>query len=209
VTEAGYSLPTLTLILGTIVIASLGLGSYWLVTVRARGAIWVDVATVPRRACALVLGCGPELADGRPNLFFELRMQAAAALFHQKRVEQILVSGDAHGVRGDEPRRMRLRLAELGVPDGVIIADGDCRRTWDSIRLARERHGLRTLTLVSQRFHLERALYQARSVGIDAIGYAAADVDGAAMLRMRLRELVARARLWVDVALAVRYLAKR
>jgi SanA protein len=157
-----------------------------------------SVADVPRAPVALVLGCSETLPDGRDNLYFARRIDAAAELFHGGAVERLIVSGDNHAAEYDEPTAMKAALVERGVPAERIHCDYAGFRTLDSVVRAELVFGQRSLVIVSQRFHAERAVFLARSRGLEASGYCAKAVGGAAGLRQRAREVVARTAAVLD-----------
>lgn len=165
----------------------------------SKDRIYESLSTVPEREAALVLGCVKTLPDGRGNLFFHYRINAAAALFHSGKVEYLIVSGDNHRESYDEPTDMRDALIDAGVPADRIYRDYAGFRTLDSVVRAREIFGQRSLTIVSQQFHNERAIFIAREHGIDAIGFNARDVESFGGLRTKLREQLARFKTVLDV----------
>ena len=154
--------------------------------------------TVPNRATALVLGCPPRTEAGRPNLYFEHRMDAAAALYLAGKVERVLVSGDHRTPSYNEPRAMREALVARGVAEADIVADSAGLRTLDSVVRARAVFGADEVTIVSQEFHNRRAIYLADRFGVDAVGYNAEDVDRRLWSQLSLREAGARIRAFVD-----------
>jgi SanA protein len=156
-------------------------------------------ADLPRLPVALVLGCSKLLPDGRKNLFFERRIEAATELFHGGQVRFLLVSGDNGRVGYDEPSDMRAALVAAGVPADRIVLDHAGFRTLDSVVRAKQVFGLERLIVVSQRFHNERAVYLARAHGVEAYGYDAKDVGGVEGLTVRLREVVSRLAAVLDV----------
>lgn len=158
-----------------------------------------DRSKLPSTRVALVLGCSRQLSDGRTNLFFERRIQAAAELFRAGQVQYLLLSGDNSRVGYDEPSDMRRALLAAGVPASRIVLDHAGFRTLDSVLRAKQVFGLRELIVVSQRFHGERAVYLARAHGMRAWAYAAADVGGPEGLRVRLREVISRLAAVLDV----------
>ncbi len=155
--------------------------------------------TIPHRAAGLVLGCVKTLPNGRGNLFFHYRINAAAALYQSGKVDYLIVSGDNHRDDYDEPTDMRDALVEAGVPAERIYRDYAGFRTLDSVVRAHEIFGQRELTIVSQRFHNERAIFIAREHGIDAVGFNARDVETLGGFRSRLREHLARFKTVLDV----------
>lgn len=150
---------------------------------------------------ALVLGCSPTTRDGRPNLYFVHRIDAAAELFRAGLVDQVLVSGDNGSTDYDEPSAMKEALVARGLPPSSIVRDFAGFRTLDSIVRAREIFGQPRLLVISQRFHAERAIYLADHHGIEAEGYAAADVLTAKGARTRIREALARVATLIDIHL--------
>ena len=174
-------------------------GSAALVRRAADGRTYADVRAIPARKVGLVLGCVGRLADGQRNLFFTRRMQAAAELFHAGKVRFLLVSGDNHVCTYDETTEMKTELIRLGVPAERIQCDYAGFRTFDSVVRAKEVFGETELTVISQQFHNERAIFIAQHRGLDLIGYNARDVGAARGVLIRLREQLARVRTVLDV----------
>lgn len=123
-----------------------------------------SVTDVPRAPVALVLGCSETLPDGRDNLYFARRMDAAAELFHRGGVGHLIVSGDNHSSDYDEPTAMKAALVERGVPEERIHCDYAGFRTLDSVVRAELVFGQRSFVVVSQRPHAERAVFLARAL---------------------------------------------
>lgn len=172
-------------------------GSAWMIDVlrmpsATNGLLFDDPNDVPTNRVGLVLGCVPRLPDGRPNRYFTFRMQAAARLFRAGRVEYFLVSGDAARDGQDEPAAMRAALIESGVPESRIVVDGKSLRTRDSILRAKWVYGLSRFTLISQRFHNQRAATIAQSMGLSVVGFNAIDPPRAFFDKMQWREPFAR-----------------
>ena len=147
------------------------------VAARAAGRVYDNLDEIPKRDVALVLGTS-KYANGRLNSFYAARIRAAAALYNAGKVDGILVSGDNGSDDYNEPAEMKADLVALGVPADYITADYAGFRTLDFIYRAEEVFGLQTYTVVSQPFHLERALYLAGQRGQDAIGFAATGPSG-------------------------------
>lgn len=150
---------------------------------------------------ALVLGCSERLADGRPNLYFRRRIEAAADLYRAGKIQAFIVSGDNHSHECDEPTAMKTALVARGVPENRIYCDFAGFRTLDSVIRAERVFGQRQFVIVSQRFHAERAVYLARQRGIEAFALCAQGVDGVASIRARTREMLARAAAVLDTEL--------
>lgn len=158
-----------------------------------------QAAPVP--AVALVLGTSPRLRDGRPNIFFQQRMRAAATLYASGSVSGLLLSGDNGHRDYDEPTAMYEALLELGVPAAAMTRDYAGFSTFDSVVRARRVFALDAVQVVSQGFHVERALFLAEATGLRAHGIDAGQVRGRGGLRVRSREVLARVRVMGDLAL--------
>lgn len=177
-------------------VAVLLLGDLW-ITWRAGPWITRDLAEVKPVPVALVLGTARRTHAGQPNEFYLARLAAAAELYHQNRVRGILVSGDNSSRYYNEPEAMRRDLIRLGVPDAFVTLDYAGFRTLDSVVRAHKVFGLDQFLIVSQSFHAERGVFIARQLGLAAYGFAAEDPGGAGGLKIRLREILARAiALW-------------
>jgi len=182
-------------------VAGLGFvfGCEWWVARTAKGHCFETVESVRAAPVAVVLGTAARLPDGRTNLFFLPRMEAAAALFKAGRVKALIVSGD-NGTQGyDEPTDMKRVLIEMGVPAEKIVCDYAGFRTLDSVVRTKEVFGQQRVIFVSQRFHNERAIYLARAFGIEADGLDAKDVPVALSVKTLLREKLACVKAVLDV----------
>ena len=157
--------------------------------------------SLPHRKVALVLGCSPKLRDGSTNYFFIFRMDAGAKLIKNGNVDYLLVSGDNRRRDYDEPTAMKEALIARGVAPDRIVCDYAGLTTLDSVVRAKAIFGQAETTIVSQRFHTERAIYLARAYGVDAIGYNANDVPLVAAPRTYTRELLSRVRAVLDANL--------
>ncbi|MGV9307386.1 SanA/YdcF family protein [Nonomuraea sp. NPDC003727] len=127
---------------------------------------WLD--EVPSSGAALVLGAG--LFSGRPSPFLAKRLDIAAELYRAGKVKALLLSGDNSRKDYDEPSAMRDYLLARGVPDAVIVRDYAGFDTWDSCVRAREVFGARDVTVVTQVFHLPRAVTLCRTAGLETFG---------------------------------------
>jgi vancomycin permeability regulator SanA len=125
-------------------------------------------ADVPERPVALVLGSLEE--GGRPSGFLAARLDVARDLYERGRVRAILISGDNSSPDYDEPTSGRGYLVEHGVPADAIALDYAGFDTYDSCVRARRVFGVTSLTVVTQDYHLPRAVALCRSAGLDAVG---------------------------------------
>ncbi|RKT52927.1 SanA/YdcF family protein [Saccharothrix australiensis] len=139
--------------------------------------VWVRAASAPHRYAAadvpdapvaLVLGAG--LRDGKPTSFLAGRLDVAADLYRRGKVKVLLVSGDNSRREYDEPTAMRTYLIDRGVPERVIVADYAGLDTWDSCTRAKRIFGVSKATVVTQEFHLPRAVALCREAGLEAFG---------------------------------------
>jgi SanA protein len=153
-----------------------------------------DLAKVPAVDTALVLGTSPIGPEGGPNVYFVRRLDAAAALWQAGKVRTFIASGST-----GEPDAMRAGLVERGVPAAAVTLDPEGFRTWDSVLRARDVFGSKRLIIVSQRFHLSRALFLAGHAGIEAWGFEARDVDMPYSIFTELRRFPSALRAWLDV----------
>jgi SanA protein len=187
----------------SVVLAAVGGSTInWIIVRQAVGRIFGDAATTPANDVALVLGTAPTVGEGRwKNPFFENRMDAAATLFRAGKVRHLLVSGDNGRREYDEPTAMRSALVARGIPEHVITLDYAGFRTLDSIVRAHAVFGQTKLTIVSDDFHLPRALFLAKAAGLDAIGVASQRVPNQWSRKTRAREIAARIAAWLDVSL--------
>ncbi len=158
-----------------------------------------QLQAVPEARVAVVLGCSERLANGRLNRFFRHRMDAAAELYRQGRVQALIVSGDNSRKDYDEPGAMRDALVAAGVPRDRIWCDYAGLRTLDSVMRAQRIFGQDEFIVVSQRFHNERAVFLGRRLGLKVHGFNAADVPVAAAPTTYLREALARVKAVLDV----------
>ncbi|HXH19334.1 MAG TPA: ElyC/SanA/YdcF family protein [Chitinophagales bacterium] len=169
------------------------------VTRRSAAHIYSSLDALPKNKVGLVLGTSKYLRDGSENLFFKYRLQAAADLYIAGKIEHIIVSGDNRMESYNEPRVMKRELVKLGVPPEKVHFDFAGFRTLDSVIRCKEVFGQNQFTVISQKFHNERALFIARRRGIDAIAFNARDVDPETGLKTRLREILARVMVVFDL----------
>ncbi|MEU1843563.1 SanA/YdcF family protein [Micromonospora sediminicola] len=146
--------------------------------VTAASVVWIrdgaeghvfTAADVPEAPVALVLGAKVE-PDGTPSPFLAGRLEIARQLFAAGKVRVVLVSGDHMNWDYDEPDAMRRWLVERGVPADRVVLDHAGFDTYDSCARARRVFGVRQATVVTQSFHLPRAVTLCRRLGIDTNG---------------------------------------
>lgn len=164
-----------------------------------------NVDSIPHREVGMILGTSPVSTwNGRRNYYFDHRIKAGAELYKAGKVDRLVVSGgDYRNTENgyDEPVAMRDSLMKQGVDSARIILDYDGTRTLNSIAKMRDVYCQDSIIIISQKYHNERALYQAKHLGIDAIGFNA-NTPGkrSSWWRNRGREVLARVKLFIDVA---------
>ncbi len=187
----------------TIIFISLFLILMWQANSAAQSAgknnLYDNIANIPTelenpKRVALVFGCAEKI-NGRANLYFKYRIEAAHELWKAEKVRGFIVSGDNSRDDYNEPQDMKQALIKKGVPANKIICDYAGLRTMDSVIRVEKIFGISRVILVSQKFHNERAAYIAQHRGIDAIGYNAQNVTGK---KTQNREYLARVRMWAD-----------
>lgn len=173
-------------------------------------AIYNDPALIPYCKVGLLLGTSPRLKSGKPNLYFKYRIEAAVSLYKSGKISRILVSGDNRRSNYNEPEEIRKALVKKGIPNQDIILDYAGFRTLDSVIRAKKIFGQDSLTIISQPFHNERAIYLARHHKIHAIGFNAQDVKITTGIRTQTREYLARVKVFLDLWMnkAPRYLGE-
>jgi SanA protein len=164
----------------------------------SRGRIFTEVLKVPHTKVGLLFGT-TDRVDGRENLYFRYRIEAATQVWNAGKLETLIVSGDNLSRYYNEPKEMKQALIERGVPASRIVCDPAGLRTLDSVVRAKEIYGADSILFISQRFQNERAIYLAKAHGIEAYGFAARDVETHAGLKTKLREVGARVKMWLDV----------
>jgi SanA protein len=167
-----------------------------------KNQIYKQVNTVPAgQVVALVLGTSKQLPNGWDNHYFKCRIAAAADLYHAGKISHLLLSGDNSRPDYNEPADMRAALMEKGVPASAMTLDCAGMRTLDSVVRAREIFGLASYVIVTDDFHLPRALFLANHFGITAIGYESEPLEWGTSKKTRIREYFARVKLLLDVYL--------
>lgn len=171
------------------------------VLLSAQGEATGSVAEVDSAEAAIVPGALVE-PNGRMSAMLAARVRQAAALWHAGKVKKVLVSGDHHSWAYDEPDTMRKALVGDGVPPRDIFEDHAGFDTWATMVRARRIFGVRHAVVVTQGFHMPRALFLADAAGIDATGLTA-DLQpwGAQGEKSEVREVLSRVKAIADVTL--------
>ena len=178
---------------------------YQIVENNAEGKVFSDIDSIKYNKVGLLLGTTPQARIDRiTNYFFIYRIDAAEQLYRAGKVEKILISGDEDSLDGiNEPECMRDSLVASGVPANAIILDGKGYRTICSVINANKVYGLKSFTIISQKFHNERAIYQAEHLGLDVENIQAYNAKEPRSMRAYLttiREYFARVKMFMDLA---------
>lgn len=170
----------------------------WIVF-QAKNSIYNNVSELPKNKVGLILGTSKFTSHGNINLYYKYRLEAAIALYHAGKIEYILISGDNSRKDYDEPTDFKKDLIKEGIPKNKIYLDYAGFRTLDSVMRAKEIFGLNAITIISQKFHNERAIYLARYFNINAIAFNAQDIYGSYGYKTKLREYMARTKASMDI----------
>lgn len=143
--------------------------------------------------CILILGCGVR-EDGTPSLMLGDRLETGIALYEAGAAEKLLMSGDHGRKEYDEVNTMKDFAMERGIPSEDIFMDHAGFSTYDSMYRARDVFCAEKVIIVTQAYHLPRALYVAEKLGLEAYGVATLDVNYHGQMYRELREMLARAK---------------
>ncbi|MFD8521001.1 SanA/YdcF family protein [Streptomyces capillispiralis] len=155
-------------------------------------------ADVPRTDVAVVFGAG--LWDGEPSPYLAHRLDAAAELYRAGRIEVVLVTGDNSREDYDEPDAMRAYLTRHGVPGARIVSDYAGFDTWDSCVRAKKIFGVDRAVLISQGFHIRRAVALCRAAGVSSYGVGVDERHDVTWYYGGARELLAAGKAALDAA---------
>ena len=188
----------------TIICIALMLICNQIVVNNAEGKVFSDIDSIKYNEVGLLLGTTPQARlDRITNYFFIYRIDAAEQLYKAGKIDQILISGDENSLDGvNETECMRDSLVARGVPANAIILDGKGYRTICSVINANKVYGLKSFTLISQKFHNERAIYQAEHLGLDIENiqaYNAKDPKSRRAYLTTIREYFARVKMFLDL----------
>ncbi|WP_339609074.1 ElyC/SanA/YdcF family protein [uncultured Planktosalinus sp.] len=161
-----------------------------------------DSALIPKNKVGIVLGTSKYQKGGTINLYYQYRIDAVIELFHSGKIDFILISGDNKHQSYNEPQTIKNDLVKKGIPENKIYLDYAGFRTLDSMVRAKEIFGQESITVVSQQFHNERAVYIAEKRGVKAIGYNAKDVNLRTGFKVKLREYFARVKVFSDLLIS-------
>lgn len=186
------------------VIVTVTLVCYVVVSNNAKNRTYDDVESVPYNKTGLLLATSPITPQGAHNYYFDNRIRAAEELYKAGKIDYIIASGGDYRktqrIGFDEPKAILDSLVARGIPAERIILDYEGTRTIHSIAKAKEVYGIASLTVISQKYHNERAIYLADKYGLQAIGY---NAEPSPILPNRiknsLREYLARPKMFIDL----------
>jgi len=162
-------------------------------------SMYDNITETPSKKVGLLLGTAKYVKGGWINLYYTHRITAAVELYKAGKIEYILISGDNGHESYDEPTLMKEDLMAAGIPESAIYLDYAGFRTLDSVVRCKRIFGELDILVISQQFHNERAVYIARARGIQAVGYNAQDVNAKYGFKTRIREYLARTKMFLDL----------
>jgi SanA protein len=160
-----------------------------------------SVVEIPKNKVGVVLGTSNKLVGGGSNPYYTNRIKATLELYMAGKIEFVLVSGDNSSPYYNEPTIFKKDLIKGGIPKEKIFLDYAGFRTLDSMVRAKTIFGLDSATIISQKFHNERAIYLAEEKGLRAIGFNADDISLKNGFKVQIREYFARVKVFIDLAL--------
>lgn len=182
-------------------ILSICVGFALIIHVQRIGRTWIvpsdQLAHAPY---ALVLGANIQ-PDGTPSDALLDRVATGVQLYQDEKVDYVILSGDDGARRQNEVAVMHALTRESGVPEDRIIDDPHGYRTYESCKRTAERQGLTRVIVVTQAFHLPRALYLCRAFGLEAEGVKADRRTYAEIRRYTLRDYAASIKAWLDLTI--------
>ncbi|MEG3657392.1 ElyC/SanA/YdcF family protein [Arenibacter palladensis] len=160
-----------------------------------------SIQNIPKNRVGLVLGTSNKLVGGGSNPYYTNRIKATLELYNAGKIDYVLVSGDNGSQYYNEPHVFKIDLVKGGIPAERIFLDYAGFRTLDSMVRAKAIFGLDHVTIISQKFHNERAIYLAEKKGLHAIGFNADGISLNQGLKVQIREYFARVKVFIDLAL--------
>lgn len=181
---------SLALVIGTV---------HYVVNTATSRQIYNDINQIPKNRVGLLLGTAKynDKSKNIINLYYQHRIDAAVALYMAGKVDFIIVSGDNSTLYYNEPLLMKQDLIARGVPAKCIYMDNAGFRTLDSILRCRDVFGQTRFTIISQRFHNQRAVYIANHKNVETVAFNAEDGDS--FWDVAIREKMARVKMMLDL----------
>jgi len=161
--------------------------------------IYSETDSIPKNNVGLLLGTSKFLRNGKLNQYFENRISATVKLYKVGKIKNIIISGDNSKKSYNEPEDMKNELIKRGIPETQIYLDFAGFRTYDSVYRMKEIFGQNKFTIISQKFHNQRAVYIANSLKLKAVGFNAKDVNAYSGFKTNIREKFARVKVFIDL----------
>jgi SanA protein len=174
-----------------------GICNHWVVS-STQSQLYSDINCLPFRKVGLLLGTNKSWHGGE-NPYFKYRITAAVDLFKAGKIKHIIVSGDNHLSYYDEAKDMKDSLIKQGVPDSCITLDYAGFRTLDSMVRCLQVFGQDSVTVISQAFHNERAIFIANYYKMHAVAFNAPDPSPAFSFQTDVREYFAKSKAVLDL----------
>lgn len=171
----------------------------YLVEYKTAGKVYNSTSSIPYNKVGLFLGTAKYLNNGHVNLYYKYRIEAAIKLYNAGKVDYILISGDNSTQVYDEPTTIKEDLILGGIPEDRIYLDYAGFRTLDSVVRSHKIFGQSSVTIISQQFHNERAIYIAYYKNMEAIGFNAKSVSKRYGFKVMVRERLARVKMMLDL----------
>jgi SanA protein len=171
----------------------------YLILQYGKNRIYTDISKVSQYPVAIVFGAGLK-QDGTPNDMLQDRLDTAVDLYSQGKIEKFLLSGDNSLIEYNEPQAMYEYLTEQKlIPKEDVVRDYAGLRTYDTCIRAKEIWGLKDVILISQGYHLSRAIYTCNTLGVKSVGYSATKYPYIGERYYKLREIVALHKAVIDL----------
>lgn len=172
--------------------------NYWVIN-STRSQLYSEVASTPQNDIGLLLGANKKSSKGGDNLYFKNRIKAASDLFKAGKIKHIIVSGDNHIKEYDEATDMCDALIWEGIPDSCITLDYAGFRTFDSMVRCLKVFKQKNVTVISQEFHNQRAVFIGNYYEMNVIGFNAKDVPAKYSIKTAIREYFAKLKAVLDL----------
>lgn len=168
------------------------------ISLSAGSQLYQDIESLPPQDTALVLGTSKYIRRTL-NPYYQYRIDAAIELYKQNKVTHFLLSGDNAHRSYNEPWTMKRDLLKAGIPEEAITLDYAGFRTLDSVQRAKEIFEADSLTIVSQQFHCQRAVFIANHFDMNTVCLIVPSPTGWANTKIRFREVLARTKAILDL----------
>ncbi|HOV46016.1 MAG: YdcF family protein [Spirochaetes bacterium] len=169
------------------------------VSISSNKKIYQDLNSLPNKDYGVLLGTSKYTKNGKINVFYKNRIDAAKDILINDKISRIIASGDNRNFRYNEPMKMQQDLVKSGISEDRVIIDPDGFRTLYSMLNIAKKYNIKEAIIVSQRFHLQRAIFIGKFLGLELIGYEAKNVSGMANIKIQVRERGARLKMIFDI----------